>query len=260
MGLEELVVPEKSFGRRALDKIVDLGKRWIKRAPRDCLNSTSLLLVATPVQAINDTFGMELWGYMAEAPNAVISMTNQASIQGKVGVAALTYAFAGPLFQICRDASKGKLGMTQKTNEIVQGIYDFAFTALYSSTVILGGYGYSYAMTGEFDKKSVGLALLISGISQVWRGPMIGMSIDMGQDIFGYRECDRLLYPNKVKNMSKKNKLRVYATAVVASLALTAGVYFSTPESWSNPQRLLERKEAVAQYQSEQKTNSTIVK
>lgn len=232
---------------------VSLGKRLAKRAPRDCLNSTSLLIVATPVQAFNDTFGMELWGiYIAETPNAIIAMTDQASIQGKVGVAALTYAFAGPLYQICRGASERKLGITQKTWEPIQWIHDFIFTALYSSSVILGGYGYGYAVTGEFDTKSVGLALGISCISQIIRGPLIGYSVDTGLDMWEYKECVRKTYPSKIKNMSKRGKLTTYFTAVAASLALTAGIYGLTPSSWSNPQRLQERKQEIQELEKQE--------
>ncbi|MBS3078833.1 hypothetical protein J4218_01810 [Candidatus Pacearchaeota archaeon] len=261
MGLESIVDKKENFGKRALNTVVDLGKRLIKRAPRDCLNSTSLLIVATPVQAINDTFIMEGVGRVMDRyhcnPIDLMAMTDQASIQGKVGVAALTYLFAGPLYQICRQASERKLGITQRSSEWIQGAHDFVFTALYSSSVLLGGYTWGYYKTGEWNSWAVGIALGISSVSQVLRGPLIGYSVDCGLDIFGYRECVRKTYPEKVKNMSKRGKIATYATAVAASLALTAGIYGLTPASWNNPHRLEERKQQQ-QIQQLERTQTTL--
>ena len=84
--------------------------------------------------------------------------------------------------------------------------------------------------------------MTISAATQTIRGPLIGYSVDCYQDMLGFRECNRITYPEIVKNMGRKGKLSVAAGAIAASIGLMGLLYSLTPSEWNNPNRLKDRK------------------
>ncbi len=228
--------------KRLIERGKDLLKKTSRFIARDITTSTALLIVASPFQAINDTYVLEYLGKAFNSDN-MMAMTNESSIYAKFGVAAITYCGAGWGYRKGREVYRRLLGISDKTNEVIQGVNDWIYTAAYSSSVLIGGYLYSH----ESDWWKIGTALTISAASQSIRGPLIGYSVDCFQDMFGFKECNRTTYPSVVKRMGRKGKAVVAAGAVAASIGLMALLYNLTPSEWSNPNRLQERKQNIQQ-------------
>ena len=247
MNLESIVTYGKNLGKKATREIV-----------KDITTSTALLIVASPIQAVNDTLVLEYLGKTLDAANInymnMMAMTNESSINAKFGVALITYCGIGWGYRNLREVSKKLFGITEKTKEKVQWLHDWIYTTLYSSGVLAGGYIYSH----EDNWWKIGTALAISAATQTIRGPMIGYSVDCYQDMLGFKECKRKTYPKKVKNMSKKGKSIVAAGVLAASLGLMTAWYNIIPASWSNPNRLEEEKQQIQQLERTQPVSSQL--
>lgn len=225
----------------SLETIKSAGKKLTRAVAKNVTDSTALLLVASPIQAVADTFILEGIGKTLDALNInymnMMSMTNENSINAKFGVAGITYLGAGWLYGRLRQVSRKAFGITDKTKERTQWLHDWIYTTAFSSGVLAGGYIYSQ----ENDWWKIGSALAISAITQTVRGPLIGYSIDCYEDLLGFRECNRVTYPQTIKHSNRKIKVGVAILGIAASIALMAGLYSLTPKEWSDPNRSVER-------------------
>ncbi len=226
-----------------MENLKNAGKRVAKGVAKDITTSTALLIVASPIQAVNDTVILEYLGKALDAGGInyikMMAMTNESSINAKFGVAAITYCGIGWAYRNLRQVSKKSFGINDKTKERIHWLHDWIYTTAFSSGVLAGGYIYSQ----ESNWWKIGTALAISAATQTIRGPLIGYSVDCYQDMLGFRECERTTYPKSVKKMGRKGKLAVAAGAVALSIGLMGILYNSTPFEWSNPKRLEERQQ-----------------
>jgi hypothetical protein len=234
-----------------LEKTKYIGNKVKNALYKNLSDSTALLIVASPIQAAVDTFGLEYLGRATEKLGMdfiqLSAMSDENSINAKIGVATLTYCGIGWAYGTSRDISRKIFKINQESKEKIQWLHDWIYTAAFSSTVL----GTAYALAGESDTTKIATALVISAATQTVRGPLIGYSTDCFRDMLKIKECKRTTYPDLVKQSTSKTKKLIAAGTVAASLGIMSLIYAATPNSWSNPTP----EETQSQIEPENQTN-----
>jgi len=175
------------------------------------VDTTAVLTSMSPIWTVFDTS---------------IGMEDETSIIAKAGVVLVSYAGSGWLYGKLRDVSKKHFEITDRSKEIIQGMHDFLYNAVYSSIFT----GLIYTVSREPDPWKIAAAVGFAASTAVVRGPISGYSIDAARDLTGLKECNRRLYPRWVKNRTPKIKKAIAASLIAASIGAQVLTYHLSPD------------------------------
>ncbi len=175
------------------------------------VDSTALMAVSTPVFAAFETY--------------CAGMTDDNSLHARLLAVGLTYAGMGRLFSKGLDVSRKLFKIKPETKEKVKQIHDATYAAAYNLAICPPFY---YA-AGVRDPEQIALGTAAGvGFALVVGGPM-GYAVDAFRDLTGLKKSERL--PALVERQNSKTKRGLAALLVGGAIALTAGVYSSTPNN-----------------------------
>ncbi|MBS3089860.1 hypothetical protein J4461_03215 [Candidatus Pacearchaeota archaeon] len=182
-------------------------KKSFKKLAEHIVDSTALLIPGTPLFAAYETL--------------LVGMSKQVSINSKLLAAGATYAGLGFLIKSGRDLSRKFFGIYTSSKERVQNIHDAIYFAAINIPINLG----FYVSSGERDLYKIAVGTGIGVVMGAVLGPINGYVIDAFRDLAGLHECKRPTYEKYVKNYNVYTKAGIAASSLIASLAMTTGIY-----------------------------------
>ncbi|PIN75991.1 hypothetical protein COV18_01040 [Candidatus Woesearchaeota archaeon CG10_big_fil_rev_8_21_14_0_10_37_12] len=199
---------------------MSLRSRIIDGARKHIVETTAGLSVVNPLFAANELF--------------VVGMTDEKSIDSRLGITGWSYLGLNWLFVKGRDLSKRSLGITQKSSEFIQGAHDFVYGGLFSVPVAYGLYRF---WAGETNPETLKWAVASSAVYGTVVGLISGYAIDVGNDLMGLGDCQRKTYPGFVKRQTSGVKRAIAGVLVAGSVGLMGLMYAGV----DNPQQLQEQ-------------------
>lgn len=173
------------------------------------VDSTALMAFSTPVFAAFET--------------SCAGMSNETSLNARLLAVGLTYAGMGRLFSKGLDVSRKLFKIKPETKEKMKQLHDAAYATAYNLVICPPFY---YA-AGVRDPEQIALGTAAGmGFALVVGGPM-GYAVDAFRDLTGLKESERL--PELVNKQNSRVKKGLAALLVGGAIALTAGIYSSTP-------------------------------
>ena len=173
------------------------------------VDSTALMAVSTPVFAAFET--------------DCAGMTDENSLNARLLAVGLTYAGMGSLFSKGLDVSRKLFKIKPETKEKMKQLHDAAYATAYN--LVICPPFYYVAGVREPEQIALGTAAGM-GFALVMGGPM-GYAVDAFRDLTGLKKSERL--PELVSKQNSKVKRGLAALLVGGAIALTAGIYSSTP-------------------------------
>lgn len=187
------------------------GLKWFGNELKEGFPATiGVNIEATPVYAAAETLA---------------GMTNQASINTRIGAATTFMAGMGVLWNSGRNLSQKvfKIDTTDpKAMKKHDRLYSAGFNAVFCPVL--------YIVSGEDSLTAMGLGTLFASGLGYGTGDWQGYAADVGMDMLGVKEAKRPAYNKLSKNWGKTTKKAALIGAAATSVALTAGLYKATPD------------------------------
>jgi hypothetical protein len=183
---------------------------WIKYKSKEYfVDSTAMMVASTPIAALME--------------KTIAGMSDEVSINARLLAAGLTYAGVGEIFSKGRDSWRNLFKISDITSEKKQQVMD----SLYACTFNLATSPLFYYAAGSRNIKEILVGTGIGlGLGFCMGGP-VGYAIDLSRDLTGIGQSERI--PSLIKKQNEKIKKSLFALTIAASLAITSGIYYFTP-------------------------------
>ncbi len=154
----------------------------------------------------------------------VIPLSDMASLSAKGSALICTFAGLSKAYSWLRDKGMHALKIE---SEKTKGLYDIIFPIPFNLVALPGMY---YA-AGVRDIRELATATFFGTAIGTLCGWPMGYMIDAYKDCFGLKENERLSYPSLLKKQKPFTKRLAAIGAMAASIAIVAGIYYSTPDT-----------------------------
>jgi len=156
---------------------------------------------------------------LAPIETLVLDMTNEVSIKSRLIGTALTFFGMTYVYVGLRDRSRRLFHIGKGTSELVYGVHDALYTAVYLGTITPP----CYLLSGETDLEKIALATVGTIVGSLSLGGPVNYLMDVAEELVGVKEPERS--PQWVRDLSLKAKRRVAAAGVAVPTIATIAFY-----------------------------------
>ncbi len=147
-------------------------------------------------------------------------MSVTSSLYARAIGAATTYGGLGRSYALGRDKLRERGGVER------QSLQDVLYTAVFNTLVSVPLYTSTQAFAGdEIDATKIMVGSIAAGAFGAINGVPVGYAIDIGRDLAGLEECNRALYPKKVKHLGSRTKEGVLGMSILLA-AMSMGLTY----------------------------------